>query len=139
MNIQGKIVEIFETQQINERFTKREFVIEFSENPSYVEYIKLEFNQDKCRILDNYKLDEVVDVYFNLKGRPHVNKQGQKIYHNTLQAWRITHFDPNALPAPATSEQQQQNPPQDKKSPNDPYANDARFTNNDSDDDDLPF
>ena len=45
MNLTGKIVEIFDTNQIKETFKKREFVVEYADNPSYPELIKMEFIQ----------------------------------------------------------------------------------------------
>ncbi len=89
MNIKGKIHAIFESQKVSETFKKREFVIEYKENPQYPEYLKFEVIQDKCELLDNYKTGQEVEVYFNLKGREWTNPKGEKIYFNSLQAWRI--------------------------------------------------
>ena len=46
INIEGKLIEKFETVQVTETFKKREFVIEYIENPSYPEFIKLELIHD---------------------------------------------------------------------------------------------
>lgn len=89
MNITAKIIEIFETTKVSDSFKKREFVVEFSENPQYPEYIKFEFIQDKCDLLNNYTAGEEVEVTFNLKGRKWTDPQGTVKYFNTLQAWRI--------------------------------------------------
>ena len=89
MNIKGKVLEIFPVQQVRESFRKREFVIEFRENPQYAEYIKFEFLQEKCDLLNDYKPGDEVEIQFNLKGRIWTNPQGEKVYFNSLQAWRI--------------------------------------------------
>jgi len=89
MDITGNIVEIFETQQITDSFKKREFVVEYSENPSYPEFIKFEIIQDRCALLDDYKPGDNVSVSFNLKGRKWTDPQGQTKYFNSLQAWRL--------------------------------------------------
>ena len=89
MNITAKIIEIFETTKVSDSFKKREFVVEFSENPQYPEYIKFEFIQDKCDLLNSYSAGEEVEVTFNLKGRKWTDPQGTVKYFNTLQAWRI--------------------------------------------------
>ncbi len=94
LSVQGKIVEIFSTIQVNEKFKKREFVVEYIENSQYPEYLKFEFNHDKCTILDNYKADDFVELHFNLKGRAFNNQNGGKNYYNTLQAWKILKIDP---------------------------------------------
>ena len=89
MNVRGKLFEIFDTQKVSESFRKREFVIEFKENPQYPEYLKFELIQDKCDLMDNFKVGASVEVYFNLKGRVWTNPKGEKVYFNSLQAWRL--------------------------------------------------
>ena len=88
MNIVGKLIEIFETQQISDSFKKREFVVEYAENPQYPELIKFELIQDKCSLLDGYSKGNEIDVSFNLKGRKW-SKDGKDMYFTTLQAWRL--------------------------------------------------
>ena len=89
MNIKGKVLEIFPVQQVKESFRKREFVVEYRDNGQYSEYIKFELIQDRCDLLNEFKIGDEVDVQFNLKGRVWTNPQGEKVYFNSLQAWRI--------------------------------------------------
>jgi hypothetical protein len=89
MNIKGKLLEISDTQQISDAFKKREFVLEFAENPQYPEFVKFEAIQDKCGLLDTYKVGDEIDVYFNLKGRKWNDPKGGVKYFNSLQAWKI--------------------------------------------------
>jgi hypothetical protein len=89
MDIKGKLLLKFDIQKIGDKFQKREFVVEFAENPDYPEVIKLEFIQDKCSLLDLAKVGQTVSVEFNLKGRAWTNQQGITSYFNTLQAWKI--------------------------------------------------
>ena len=89
MNIKGKILEIYETQQVTDSFKKREFVLEYAENPQYPEFVKFEMIQDKCSILDGYKANDEVDVSFNIKGRKWNDPKGGVKYFNSLQAWKI--------------------------------------------------
>ena len=89
MNISAKIIEIFETAKVTDTFKKREFVVEYSENPQYPEFIKFEFIQEKCDLLDSYSINDEVDISFNLKGRKWTDPQGNDKYFNTLQAWKI--------------------------------------------------
>lgn len=104
MNLKGTIKEIFDTQQISDRFSKREFVIEYAENPQYPQYVKFEMTQDKCEILDQYKPGDEVDVQFNVRGRAWTNPQGQTQYFNTLQAWRLDVASAEPAGAPASQE-----------------------------------
>ncbi len=90
MNVSGKIVEIFETVKIKESFQKREFVLEFASNPKYPELVKFELVQDKCNLLDNFKVGQEVSVEFDLRGRKWTDQKGAVKYFNTLQAWRLS-------------------------------------------------
>lgn len=89
MEVKGKIVEIFQTQQVTDTFKKREFVLEFAENPQYPEFVKFEMIQDKCGLLDGYQVGNEVTISFNLKGRKWNDPKGGVKYFNTLQAWRL--------------------------------------------------
>ena len=73
----------------NGRFKKRDFVLEYSENAMYPEYIKFELIQDKVSVIDGFQVGAMVDVSFNLRGRAWTNAQGVKSYFNSLQAWRV--------------------------------------------------
>jgi hypothetical protein len=89
MQIKGKIHEIGNTIPVTETFFKREFIIEYAENPKYLQYINFQVIQDKCSILDNYEIGQEVDVYFNLQGKPYKNKKGETHYFNSLQVWKL--------------------------------------------------
>lgn len=93
MQVSGKIIEIFDVNQISDSFKKREFVLEYAEKPEYPEFIKMEFIQDKCSLLDQCGIGDKVEVQFNLKGRKWTDKTGKVVYFNTLQAWRIEKKD----------------------------------------------
>lgn len=116
MEIKGKVHEVSPPQQVTESLTKRELILEYIENPQYPEYLKFEAIQDRCSLLDNVKVGDDVEVFFNLKGRPWTDKMGKKSYFNSLQLWRV-----NALAAGSTPEYK------------------APMNVTPSDDDDLPF
>ena len=87
--ITGKIHVIYDTQQVSDKFSKREFVVEYADNPQYPQLIKFELTQDKCSMIDAFKKGQEVTVTYNLRGREWTNKQGVTSYFNTVQAWRI--------------------------------------------------
>jgi hypothetical protein len=93
MNVTGKLVEIFETAKIKETFQKREFVLEYATNPKYPELVKFEVVQDKCALLDDFRVGQDVSVEFDLRGRRWTDQQGTVKYFNTLQAWRLAASD----------------------------------------------
>lgn len=128
MELKAKLLEIFPTQQVSTSFRKREFVVEYSENPQYPEYVKFETIQDKCDLLDSFKPNQTINVSFNLKGRKWTDAQGQVKYFNSLQAWRIT-------PESAGESTPQAN----GNIPPPPSANDEPDWLNSDSSDDLPF
>ena len=93
MIVEGKIVEKFDTQEIKDTFKKREFVLEYSENPQYPELIKFELIQSNCEQLDQVNIGDFVAVNFNLKGRKWTDPKGEVKYFNSLQAWRVDRKD----------------------------------------------
>ncbi|MCP4984907.1 MAG: DUF3127 domain-containing protein [Colwellia sp.] len=116
MEIQGLIKHIGETQTFGSNgFRKRELVITTQEQ--YPQHILVEFVQDKCDLLNSYKVGQNVKTGINLRGREWVNPQGEVKYFNSVQGWRI-----EALQAEASSENLQ--PVQDL---------------NEDEQDDLPF
>lgn len=90
MKISGKLVEVFDIVKIKESFQKREFVLEYASNPKYPEVIKFELVQDKCALLDGFKVGQDLSVDFDLRGRKWTDRNGVVKYFNTLQAWRLS-------------------------------------------------
>lgn len=123
MELKGKIHEISETIQVTETFKKREVVIEYAENPQYPEFIKFEATQERCSLLDNVKIGDQVEIFFNLRGRPWTDNTGKKVYFNSLQLWRL-----NALTSNSAN-----------NNLNDSTSSPADFANSSIDEDDLPF
>ena len=85
--VTGKIKVINTTQEVSASFRKREVVVTTPEQ--YPQHILIEFNQDKCDILNNYNIGDEVKVSINLRGREWVNPQGETKYFNSIQGWRI--------------------------------------------------
>jgi hypothetical protein len=101
MKATGKLVEIFKTVQITDKFQKREFVLEYAPNPKYPELVKFEIVQDKCALLDDFKVGDAVEVDFDLRGRKWTDKQGEVRYFTTVQAWRVSSAEGGASKASA--------------------------------------
>jgi len=89
MNIQGKLIQIFDTIQITDKFKKREFIIQDNKNPEYPEYIKVELIQDKVTLLDSLNIGDEINVLINIKGRKWEDKEGITKYFNSIQGWKI--------------------------------------------------
>lgn len=88
--ITGKLVEKYEIQNVSDKFKKREFVIEFRDNPnsSFTEFLKFQLTQDRCNLIDNYQLGQDIKIWFNLRGRKW-EKDGNVSYFTNLEAWKM--------------------------------------------------
>ncbi|KAB5485096.1 DUF3127 domain-containing protein [Flagellimonas hadalis] len=125
MEVQGKIKMIDDTKTFgNNGFRKREVVVTTEEQ--YPQHILVEFVQDKCDLLDNYKVGQAVKISINLRGREWVNPQGETKYFNSIQGWRIEN-----LQAEAGNGNMPPVPPMEAFEPADDL--------NEEDHDDLPF
>lgn len=89
MNIVGKLHLKKDVQQVTATFSKREFVLEFAENPEYPQFILFQLVQDRTGLIDGFNVGDEIDVSFNLRGRSWTSPQGETKYFNSLEAWRI--------------------------------------------------
>lgn len=103
MTIDGKLIEKSDTQELSNSFKKREFVVEYAENPQYPEYLKIELIQNNCQQLDSFQIGDEMTVSFNLKGRKWTDPKGEVKYFNSLQAWRLEKKSGGATPPPLDS------------------------------------
>lgn len=136
-DVTGRLHEIFDEQQVSDKFRKREFVLEVQDG-QYPQQIKFQLTQDKTSLIDPYKMGDEVKVTFDLRGRG-FNKNGQMLYFTNLEAWRVEAASA-AAPAggggysqqqPAARPAQNQNPTLRAQPTAQPIAGD--------DDNDLPF
>lgn len=88
MEVTGKIKKIDETKTYGSNgFRKRELVLTTDEQ--YPQFLLIEFVQDKCDLLNNFKVGEDVKISINLRGREWQNPQGEIKYFNSIQGWRL--------------------------------------------------
>jgi len=91
LEVTGKLLHKYDTQQVSERFKKREFVLELAEEingNTYTNYAKMQLVQNKCELLDRYNEGDTVKVSFNIKGN-RWERDGKVNYITNLDAWRI--------------------------------------------------
>jgi single-strand DNA-binding protein len=81
-NIKGKLLKVGQTVTRSNDFKTREFVIETSDQ--YPQKVKFQVVKDKTSLLDHFKLGEVLEVFFNIRG----NEWNEKYFVN-LDAWKI--------------------------------------------------
>ena len=102
MEVTGKIKMIDQTKEVGSAgFKKRDVVVTTDEQ--YPQHILVQFVQDKCDLLNNYQVGEAVKIDINLRGREWTNPQGETVYFNTIQGWRIAKAQAEAAPPAAGS------------------------------------
>jgi hypothetical protein len=85
--ITGTVYTIGQTQQISDKFSKREIAITTAE--TYPQTILFQFSNDKCNLLDNVGIGENVTISYNLRGRTWTGKDGVEKIFNTIDGWNI--------------------------------------------------
>lgn len=85
--IKGKIILINDEEQVSASFVKRSFVVETQDQ--YPQSIILELHQDKCDLVDPYKVGEEVTCSINIRGKAYTPPMGETKYFNTLTCWKI--------------------------------------------------
>ncbi|HEX5060529.1 MAG TPA: DUF3127 domain-containing protein [Kofleriaceae bacterium] len=85
----GKLHTIFETKQVSERFSKREFVVELADNPKYPQTVLFQLTGDRVSQLDGMNVGDQVRIEFSLRGREWRSPSGEVKYFNSLDVWKI--------------------------------------------------
>ncbi len=68
LELEGTLYGIFDAQTFGSGFTKREFVLETSDD-QYPQKIKFELIKDGCSKLDAHNEGDKLKVHFNVRGR----------------------------------------------------------------------
>lgn len=89
MEATGRLHTIFDTKQVSERFSKREFVVEMSDNPKYPQTVLFQLTGDRCAQLDGMNVGDQVSIEFSLRGREWRSPSGDVKYFNSLDVWRV--------------------------------------------------
>ena len=97
MEVQGKLKVINDSETFG-TFTKKGFVVTTSDQ--YPQDILIELHQDKCNLLDSYKVGDDIKASLNLRGKEWINKEGKSLYFNTIVAWRIERVEGGQTPQP---------------------------------------
>lgn len=102
MTLKGTMAVIMPTQQVSDKFAKRDFVIK-TDDPDYPQEILVQVTQAKCALLDNFNVGDKVEASINLRGRAWVNQaKGITQYFNTVEAWKLSKI--GSAPAPSSPE-----------------------------------
>lgn len=127
VTITGSIKVVGKTQQVSDKFSKRELVIT-EPSGQRPQHIPVEFTQDRTSMLDAYKPGDEVTVTCYVNGREWTGKDGVTKYFLSLSGNRIERV--GAAPAPVPSGGGYQAAPMPGMADMPPAGNDE---------DDLPF
>ncbi|HVV88656.1 MAG TPA: DUF3127 domain-containing protein, partial [Kofleriaceae bacterium] len=89
LEVTGKLHAIFDTAQVSDRFTKREFVLSLADNPKYPQLVQFQLTGDRVGQLDSFQVGDEVRLEFSLRGREWKSPRGEVKYFNSLDVWRI--------------------------------------------------
>jgi len=85
--IKGKVKIVGATIIVSEKFSKRQLVVTTADQ--YPQDIEVQFQQDKCSLLDDVSVGQNVEVSYNLRGREWTSPQGEVKYFNTIEGWKV--------------------------------------------------
>lgn len=119
LEVTGKLLTKFPTQNIKENFSKREFVLELTDEGAngmtYTNFASFQLVNNSCSVIDQFQEGELLKVSFNIRGN-RWEKDGNVRYITNLNAWRVERAsaaasvghqpDPQAAPQPQSGSQQ---------------------------------
>lgn len=89
VTINGTVKLVGKTQQVSERFSKREIVIQEAGGSQYPQFLPVEFAQEKTNLLDAFAPGDEVSVTCYVNGREWTGRDGVTKYFLSLRGDRI--------------------------------------------------
>ena len=105
MEVTGKILRLESIEKITEKFSKRRIIVEYAKNENYPQTLEFTLTQNNVSLANNLNPGDEIKLFFDLKGKEFVDKNGIKRIFNTLEAWKIevVKQSPDFVSAPSTS------------------------------------
>lgn len=109
----GRLIAIGQPQEIPSKsggnpFVKREFLLDATthdpytgERSRYENILPIEVSGDKCAELDQFRIGDVITVYFALQGRSWTNLDGEQKRMVSIRCYKLETRRPVHQPAPA--------------------------------------
>jgi hypothetical protein len=88
MTIKGTIKKMFDTKQVSEKFSKREFVVSTDEG-KYSQTILVQATGDRIQLLNGLGEGDQVSVEANLRGREWASPSGEVKYFVSVEMWKL--------------------------------------------------
>lgn len=87
LKLSGKITRISDRIEKSEKFTMRLFLIETEGR--FPQPIKFQLSNDRCDLIDNHSIGDIVTVHFDITGNEWKKDNGSTQIINNLSAWKI--------------------------------------------------
>lgn len=103
--IKGTLAVKGETQHVSDKFAKRTFVLITDAETKFPQKVELQLVQDKCNLLDNINIGDIVIADYNIRGREWLSPKGETKYFVTIEAWKLIAESPvyaDAVPSKTT-------------------------------------
>ena len=95
LSIKGHLIKKNEIENIEnkegKKWTKQTFLIQTPAEYNNQICFQL-FGEEKIKLLNNHKIGDHVEVFFNISSREYNNR-----YYHNIDAWRITHINDENL------------------------------------------
>ena len=89
MEIKGQVYKVGTTQQVTDKFKKREVILITEATSQYPQHIKVQFSQDKCDLADTLQPNQEVTFQCNLRGKLYTDKNGNENAITNLEVWKV--------------------------------------------------
>ena len=107
LSIKGSLIQKNEIENIEnkegKKWIKQTFLIDTGADYNSKICFQL-FGEEKVRILDNYKLGDNIEVFFNISSREYNNR-----YYHNIDAWKINHVEEPTNTTESISEDNESN------------------------------
>lgn len=84
IEIKGTVKVLNPTEQVTEKFAKREVVVTIDAHTNYPQHISIQANNDKISLLDSVEVGDSVTIVANLNGR-----EAKGRYYNSLTIFKL--------------------------------------------------
>jgi len=89
-SIVGKVLYVGMPIYFSEKMSKRLLVIELWTMDGYKNEFAFDFINNRMALLDKVRVNDVVDIVFQLRGRKVINEDGKVHWYNTIEGLAVT-------------------------------------------------
>jgi single-strand DNA-binding protein len=100
---------VYPTTKVSDDFRKRDIVVESVEK--YPQLIKIELQNDRCEIIDNFQLGDLINLKIELRGRKWTSPEGKTMLLQSIVGYSVKpHTPPKVVQKPIPVEESEDLP-----------------------------